>query len=69
MEKTMAVRETEETCLICEEKGEIGIHICDRFICESCEQKLVKTDTRDESYSYYLEKMRNLCVDDTVKKS
>lgn len=61
MEKMMAVRKPEETCLICEEKSDTGIHICDRFICESCEQKMVRTDTRDASYAYYLEKMRNLC--------
>lgn len=68
MEKTVA-QKTGETCLICEEKKEVGIHICDQFICETCERKLVNTDTGDSSYGFYLEKLRNLCPDETLKKN
>ncbi|HEX7065185.1 MAG TPA: sigma factor G inhibitor Gin [Bacillales bacterium] len=62
MEKTVASRNAGEMCLICEEKKETGIHICHQFICESCEQELVNTDTGDASYLYYLRKLRNLCA-------
>ncbi|HET7656858.1 MAG TPA: sigma factor G inhibitor Gin [Bacillales bacterium] len=69
MEKTAVAWKTGETCLICEEKKEVGIHICDRFICDSCERKLVNTDTGDAHYAYYLKKLRNLCGDDHAEKS
>lgn len=63
MEKTITSRQAGETCMICEEKKRTGIHICNQFICESCEQKLVHTDTGDASYAYYLKKLRSLCAD------
>lgn len=70
MEKTVASRETGEMCLICEEKKETGIHICNQFICESCEQEMVHTDTGDASYSHYLRKLRSLCADEyAIKES
>lgn len=68
MERTVSVRKTGEICLICEERKEDGIHICHRFICESCERKLVNTDTGDDRYVYYLKKLRNLCADEAAGK-
>lgn len=65
MEKTITSHPTGETCLICEERKQIGIHICHQFICQSCEQKLVQADTGDEAYAYYLKKLRKLRVVET----
>lgn len=68
MEKTAVSRQAGETCLICEKERDVGIHICDQFICETCEQKLVQTDTADTDYGYYLRKLRNLCGSHMVEK-
>lgn len=59
-------QQTGEICLVCEETKENGIHICNQFICTSCEEKLVQTDTDDERYGYYLEKLRKINVTDHV---
>jgi hypothetical protein len=61
MEST-AHRKIGETCMICEETKQTGIHICNQFICKSCEQELVKTDTEDDQYEYYLKKLRKINV-------
>ncbi len=47
-------------CLICEEKKQIGIHLFEHFICESCERKMVLTETNDIFYRYYLEKLKKI---------
>ncbi|HET7521851.1 MAG TPA: sigma factor G inhibitor Gin [Bacillales bacterium] len=69
MEKTIHSQNTGEVCLICEETKHVGIHICDQFICQSCEQKLVKTNTDDEWYVFYLRKLRKLGVHEMAKEN
>lgn len=49
-----------ERCSVCEQKQENGIHICDIYICESCEREIVNSDVTDEFYRYYLQKLRKL---------
>lgn len=49
-----------ETCSVCEQNQEKGIHICDIYICESCEREIVRSDVSDEFYRYYLQKLRKL---------
>lgn len=49
-----------EKCSVCEQKQENGIHICDIYICESCEREIVNSDVTDEFYRYYLQKLRKL---------
>lgn len=68
MEEAVTSQQTGETCLICEENKPVGIHICHQFICQTCEQKLVHTDTGDALYAYYLEKLRKLRVTDSEKE-
>lgn len=51
---------TGEICLVCEETRLKGIHICDRFMCNECERKVIETDTGHVNYQYYLEKLRKL---------
>lgn len=65
MEKAITSHQIGEQCLICEKEKMLGIHICHQFICLSCEQALVDTDTGDESYAYYLRKLRRLNVVET----
>lgn len=49
-----------ETCIICEKIRMSGIHIFDQFICNDCENTLIRTDTDDDRYKYYLKKMRKV---------
>ncbi|HET7629515.1 MAG TPA: sigma factor G inhibitor Gin [Bacillales bacterium] len=60
MEKTVPSRKKGEVCLICETEQTSGIHICDQFICVSCEQRMVKTSSGDATYPYYLKKLKSL---------
>lgn len=51
-----------ETCSVCERRTvkEKGIHICDIYICESCEREIVLSDVSDPFYKFYLQKLRKL---------
>lgn len=49
-----------ETCVICEQKKEKGIHIYTQFICNECEKELVSTETNDEKYKHYINQMRKI---------
>lgn len=47
-------------CVVCEEKKEHGINVIQAFICEECEQKIVKTDTNAPLYQTFVEKLRSI---------
>ncbi|SMO81882.1 sigma factor G inhibitor Gin [Melghirimyces algeriensis] len=47
-------------CIVCNEWQEDGIEVLDEFICESCEQEIVKTDVKDQKYPYFVTRLRNL---------
>ncbi|MDY0404085.1 sigma factor G inhibitor Gin [Virgibacillus sp. 179-BFC.A HS] len=49
-----------ETCGICEEKKEQGIHLYNMFICSECEYNMIHTEPREEKYHYYLQKLKNV---------
>lgn len=68
MDKTLFEKQTGETCLICDEIKHDGIHILGWFLCSSCEQKLIKTETNDASYAFYLKKLRKLTMNDYAKE-
>jgi hypothetical protein len=58
---SMALKRTiGETCIICEQPKEKGIHLYTSFICEDCEKDMVITDTSDPKYKYYIERLRNI---------
>lgn len=47
-----------ENCVLCEEKKVRGIHLYTSFICTECENDLIKTDTNDPKYKYYLNQLK-----------
>lgn len=47
-----------ETCIVCEQLKEKGIHLYTSFICEDCEKDMVVTDTNDPKYKYYIERLK-----------
>lgn len=51
-----------DTCIICEEKKQSGIYICNQLICESCQQKIVSTDVEDSNYPLLIQKLRKLTL-------
>lgn len=53
-----AIEKTGETCIVCEQNKEKGIHLYTSFICEDCEKDMVLTDTNDPKYKYYIERLK-----------
>ncbi|WP_232735671.1 sigma factor G inhibitor Gin [Alteribacter populi] len=51
---------TLQECLICKEEKRQGIHLLEYFICKSCEQDIVTTDTDDQRYDDYLYQLRKI---------
>ncbi|WP_261134700.1 sigma factor G inhibitor Gin [Bacillus sp. Marseille-Q3570] len=49
-----------DICMVCEEKNNEGIYIFQHFLCSDCEQRMVVTDTDDEEYQYFIEKLRKI---------
>jgi len=49
-----------EHCVMCEEEKEIGIHLYKLFICSACERKMLQTEPHEETYHYYLKKLKNM---------
>lgn len=49
-----------ETCVICEQKKEKGIHIYMQFICYECEQEIISTETNEEKYKHYLNQLKKV---------
>ena len=53
-------QESLQECLICEEQKDRGIYLLNYFICGSCEQEIVRTDTGERGYSYYLDRLKKV---------
>ncbi|PLS15096.1 sigma factor G inhibitor Gin [Bacillus sp. M6-12] len=60
VETTAAVRKVGETCIICEQSKLLGIHLYTSFICGDCEKEMVRTETNDPQYRYYLKKLKKV---------
>lgn len=51
-------------CIMCGQVKLEGLTINSGFICEECEQEIVKTDVSDEKYPYFIQKMKTLWAKD-----
>ncbi|TMW69979.1 sigma factor G inhibitor Gin [Alteribacter natronophilus] len=62
MKGMLASEQTQEMqeCLICKQEKGYGIQVLHYFICESCEQELVNTDTKEEAYNEYVHRLRKV---------
>jgi len=49
-----------ETCIVCEQPKERGIHLYTKFICCDCEKEIIQTETDNPKYLFYLEKLRKV---------
>lgn len=51
-----------ETCIVCEEQKEKGIHLYTSFICKECEGTMLQTDVEDPKYKFYLQQLRKITI-------
>ncbi|MCY8807720.1 sigma factor G inhibitor Gin [Bacillus atrophaeus] len=49
-----------ETCIVCDQKKNRGIHIYTKFICSDCEKKVISTSTSDPDYAFYVKKLKSI---------
>ncbi|MCZ0756759.1 sigma factor G inhibitor Gin [Anoxybacillus sp. J5B_2022] len=56
----MSNQSIEETCIVCEQSKDEGIHIYTKFLCIDCEKELVRTDTDDPKYRFYLQQLKKI---------
>jgi hypothetical protein len=54
-----------EACIICDEPKQVGIRICMQFICQECEAEMVRTDTHDVRYPYFINQMKRIWYKET----
>ena len=57
--------ELQNECMIC---GKLvdqakGIHLLQHFICNECEKEIITTDTGDEQYHFFVERLQQLWQD------
>ncbi|KAA9003572.1 inhibitor of sigma-G Gin [Paenibacillus spiritus] len=48
------------TCIICGQEKEQGIRIVSHFICEDCEAEMVRTETEDAKYRFFIGRMKKI---------
>lgn len=50
------------TCIICGELKQHGIHIVSEFICDACESEMVHTDVQEEKYHFFIHRMKQIWI-------
>lgn len=53
-------------CIICDQEKVEGIEVWGHFICNDCEQEMVKTEVGDQRYRFFIHKLRKLWVKQKV---
>ncbi|WP_420864509.1 sigma factor G inhibitor Gin [Anoxybacillus gonensis] len=49
-----------ETCIVCNGQNKKGIHIFHHFICMDCHNDLIQTETNDEKYKFYVDRLKKI---------
>ncbi|QWU16313.1 Inhibitor of sigma-G Gin [Paenibacillus sophorae] len=49
-----------EVCIICGQEKEEGIRIVSQFICEDCEEEMVRTEAEDAKYRFFIGRMKKI---------
>ncbi|AST08048.1 inhibitor of sigma-G, Gin family protein [Anoxybacillus flavithermus] len=49
-----------ETCIVCDEQNKKGIHVFHHFICMDCHNNLIQTETNDEKYKFYVDRLKRI---------
>lgn len=53
---------TVKTCIICDAAKENGIEIISHFICEDCEAEMVRTNTEEAKYRFFVGRMKQIVM-------
>jgi superfamily II helicase len=55
----------EHFCIICsQQKAEgQGIRIVSEFICETCEEEMIRTDVKDDKYPFFIHQMKQIFLE------
>ena len=59
---------TGNTCIICGETKQDGIHIVSEFICDACEAEMVHTDVQEEKYHFFIHQMKQIWMQRNAQK-
>ncbi|WP_020154645.1 sigma factor G inhibitor Gin [Caldibacillus debilis] len=49
-----------EVCMVCEKFKKEGYFLYDSFICIDCEKEIIKTETSDPVYRFYLRQLKKI---------
>ncbi|MDO5518357.1 MAG: sigma factor G inhibitor Gin [Clostridium sp.] len=55
-----------KSCFICGDSDCDGIIINGEMICRKCEEKIVESDTSDENYDMYKDKIKVILFDENI---
>lgn len=47
-------------CIICGQDKKQGIMIISEFICEDCENEMIRTDVNDPKYPFFIHQMKQI---------
>lgn len=47
-------------CIVCDQEEPEGIFIFDSFVCRNCEAEMIKTDTAEDKYMFFIKQMRQI---------
>ncbi|SEO39163.1 Inhibitor of sigma-G Gin [Amphibacillus marinus] len=47
-------------CHLCDQSQKEGLYIYNLYICNSCEQEMLKTQPEDPNYQFFVNKLRRI---------
>lgn len=53
---------TEVRCILCRKRVGEGLNILGRVICCECERRIVALNVTDDTYDYYVERIKSLWI-------
>ncbi|WP_071458787.1 sigma factor G inhibitor Gin [Bacillus massilinigeriensis] len=49
-----------ENCVVCGQTKAAGLHLYTSFICTECERSMIRTETSDPNYKYFVHQLRKI---------
>ncbi|NMD72168.1 sigma factor G inhibitor Gin [Bacillus sp. DNRA2] len=54
----MSSQQVGKKCVICQENKMKGIHLYTSYICTDCETDLIRTETDDPKYKFFIQQLK-----------
>lgn len=54
---------SERLCIVCGQAKTNGLCIIDEFICDTCENEMVRTNVQDAKYPFFIHQLKRLWVE------